>query len=94
MKYREKLCQANREARAALIGLALTIAVWAILGFGVAQTGIVVFSTPLWVLTGTFGTLAFAIGVSVVMARNVFSDVGLDEVVPVSAHPEEAEDER
>lgn len=55
MTYKEKLQQANREALAAVIGLVATIVVWALLGFGVAQTGIVVFSTPLWIITGCFG---------------------------------------
>lgn len=79
MTYREKLRQANREAIAAVIGLAATIVVWAALGFGVAAMGIVVFSTPLWVITGCVGTFAFAVLVAVVMARFVMTDVGLDD---------------
>lgn len=87
MTYGEKLKQANREALAAVIGLAATIVVWAVLGFGIAATGIVVFSTPLWVITGCLGTFAFAVLVAVVMARFVMTDVGLDD-------DEEAADER
>ena len=64
MTYKEKLKQADREARAALVGLAATIIVWLLFGFGVAQTGVVVFSTPLWVFTGCLGTFACAIVVS------------------------------
>lgn len=79
MKYQEKLRQADREARAAVIGLVATIFVWALLGFGLAGTGIVVFSTPLWVITGCVGTFVFAIVVSVVMAKVVMHDVGLDD---------------
>ena len=84
MTYKEKLKQADREARAALVGLAATIVVWLLLGFGVAQTGIVVFSTPLWVFTGCLGTFACAIVVSVVMAKRVFKDVTLEQVEPIS----------
>ena len=80
MTYEEKLRQANREARAAVVGLIVTIAVWAVLGFGVAQTGVVVFSTPLWIITGCLGTLACAIVVAVVMAKVVMKDVGFDDV--------------
>lgn len=79
MTYKEKLQQANREALAAVIGLVATIVVWALLGFGVAQTGIIVFSTPLWVITGCSGTFAFAVVLSIVMAKFVMHDVGLDD---------------
>lgn len=80
MTYRDKLKQADREARAALVGLIITIAVWAILGFGVAQTGLVVLSTPLWIITGCLGTFACAVIISIVMAKFVMKDVGLDDV--------------
>lgn len=79
MTYKEKLQQANGEALAAVIGLVATIVVWALLGFGVAQTGIVVFSTPLWIITGCFGTFVFAVVLSIVMAKFVMHDVGLDD---------------
>ena len=79
MTYKEKLQQANREALAAVIGLAATIVVWALLGFGVAQTGIIVFSTPLWIITGCFGTFVFAVVLSIVMAKFVMHDVGLED---------------
>lgn len=88
MTYKEKLKQANREARAALVGLAATIVVWLLLGFGVAQTGIEILSTPLWVLTGCLGTFACAIVVSLIMAKHVFEDVALDEVEPISGEGE------
>jgi uncharacterized membrane protein YhdT len=83
MTYKEKLAQANREARAAVIGLVLTIIVWIICGFGVSQFDVEVFNTPLWVLTGTFGTWIFAVIVSVVMAKRVFKDVGFDDIEQV-----------
>ena len=79
MTYEEKLKQANREARAAVVGLIVTVVVWALLGFGVAQTGVVVFSTPLWIITGCVGTFLFAVAVSIVMAKVVMKDVGLDD---------------
>lgn len=79
MKYADKLRQANREALAAVIALVATIIVWALLGFGVAQTGIIIFSTPLWIITGCFGTFLFAVVLVVIMARFVMVDVGLDD---------------
>ncbi len=79
MLYAEKLKQANREARAAVVGLIVTIVAWSLLGFGVAQTGIIVFSTPLWVITGCVGSFLFAVAVAIVMAKVVMKDVGLDD---------------
>lgn len=79
MDYKEKLKQTNKEALVAVISLVLVIIVWALSGFGVAATGIVVFSTPLWVVTGCFGTFLFTVLLTVVMARYVMKDVGLDE---------------
>lgn len=83
MEYRDQMKQANREARSAVVGLVLTIVVWALCGFGVAATGIMVGSTPLWVITGLGGTFVFAIGVAVFMSRCVFKDVGLEDVEPL-----------
>ena len=92
MTYREKLQQADKEARAAIIGLVVTIAVWALLGFGIAQTGIVVLSTPLWVITGCIGTFICAVVVAIVMAKVVMKDVGFDEDLVLEG--EEVEDAR
>ena len=91
MEYREKLRQADREAKASVVALVATIVAWAVLGFGVAGTGIVVFSTPLWVFTGVFGTVLFGIAVAVFMARVVFKDVHLDEVEPLEEQPASAD---
>ena len=79
MRYEDKLRQADREARAALVGLVLTALVWALCGFGLAGCDVTVFSTPLWVVAGCGGTFLFAVGVSVWMACFVMKDVGLDE---------------
>ncbi len=77
--YKDKLKQANREARAACIGLCGTIIVWALCGFGVSCFDIEVCSIPLWIITGCGCTFLFAIGVSVWMAYFVMKDVGLDD---------------
>ena len=36
MTYREKLLQADREAKAAVVGLVLTIVVWLVCGIGLS----------------------------------------------------------
>lgn len=79
MRYEDKLRQADREARAALVGLAATIVVWAACGFGLAPSGIYVCATPLWVVAGCGGTFLFTVGVAVWMACHVMKDVGLDD---------------
>ena len=77
--YKDKLKQANREARAACLGLCGTIIVWALCGFGVSCFDIEVCSIPLWIITGCGCTFLFAIGVSIWMAYFVMKDVGLDD---------------
>lgn len=77
--YRDKMLQANREAKAAVVGLVLTIVVWAMLGFGLSGCDAKVVGTPVWVVGGTIGTWVFAIVVSVVLGRFVFEDFDLDE---------------
>lgn len=77
--YREKLQQANREARASLIGLCVVIVIWCACGFGLAQFDLQIFSTPLWVIGGTFGTWIASIVVALVLGKRVFKDCDLDE---------------
>ena len=49
MTYKDKLQQANKEAKSAVVALFLTVLVWIISGFGVAQFNITIFNTPLWI---------------------------------------------
>lgn len=81
LTYRQKMQQANREAKATVAALVVTIAVWIAGGFGLAGTGIEVFHTPLWVIGGTLGTWICAIAVSVFLSRRVFVDFSFDEEV-------------
>jgi len=79
--YAEKMQQANREAKATIVGLVVVVVAWIALGFGLAGTGIEVFHTPLWVITGTVGTWIVAIMVAVFMSKRVITDDDLDEEV-------------
>lgn len=85
MTYREKLKQANKEAKAAVIGLFLTVIVWIISGFGIAPLNITVFNTPLWIITGCFVTWIFAIFVAVFMSKFIFKDIDLDDEDDISS---------
>lgn len=85
MTYREKLLQADREAKAAVVGLVLTIVVWLVCGIGLSGLDVKVFGTPLWIIGGTLGTWAFSIVVAVVLGKRVFVDVDLDDDASSSA---------
>ena len=76
LTYRQKHEQANREALATVVALAITIVVWIACGFGLSTFDITVFHTPLWVIGGTVGTWLCAIVVSVVLSKRFF--VGFD----------------
>lgn len=77
--YAEKMRQANREAKATVVALVLTVLVWIALGFGLAGAGIEIFHTPIWIIGGTVGTWLFAIVVAVFLSKRVIADVELDD---------------
>ena len=79
LSYRQKHEQANREAVATVVGLAVTVVVWIACGFGLSGLDVTVFHTPLWVVGGTVGTWACAIVVAVVLAKRVFANFALDD---------------
>ena len=86
LSYKEKLEQATREAKATVVALVAVVAVWILLGFGLAGSDITLFHTPIWVLGGTVGTWIFTIAVCVFLAKKVFMDFDLGD--------EEADNER
>lgn len=77
-QYKRMLQDANHEARVTVAALGATIAVWIVLGFGLAGSSVELFHTPLWVVAGTVGTWVFAIIVAVVLARRVFADADFE----------------
>ena len=77
--YADKMRQANREAKATVMALVLTVLVWIALGFGLAGAGIEIFHTPIWIIGGTVGTWLFSIAVAAFMSRRVIADVELDD---------------
>ena len=89
LSYKQKHAQANREARATVVALAITIAVWAVCGFGLSGFDVQIFHTPLWVVGGTIGTWACSIIVVVVLAKKIFLNYDLDDE-PLVAEEKEA----
>ena len=79
LSYKQKHEQANKEALATVVALALTVVVWCVCGFGLAGLDVQVFHTPLWVIGGTIGTWICSIVVVVVLAKKVFVDFDLDD---------------
>lgn len=79
LSYREKMKQANKEAKATVVVLILTIVVWFICGIGLSGSDIVIFHTPLWIIGGTVGTWIFAIVACVFLAKRVFVNFNLEE---------------
>jgi len=93
LTYKEKHQQANREAVATVIGLAITIVVWILCGFGLSALDITVFHTPLWVIGGTVGTWICSIVVTVVLAKKFFVGFDLDAEAPALEQAKEADHE-
>ena len=79
MLYRERMRQANREAKVTLFGAAIVVICWLVFGFGLYGIDIVIFSTPLWIIMGCLGTWVVAMIVSIVLATRVIEDCPLDE---------------
>lgn len=79
MKRKEILKQIKKEARATIIVLAVLVAVWCVLGFGVSRLDITFFHTPLWAVTGCLGTWIFSILIVWWLIRKVYRDFELTE---------------
>lgn len=76
---KEKFEQINREARATGVVLLLIVLFWTVAGLGLSHIDIVIYHTPLWILTGCIGTWVFAIAAVVFLVKKVFRDIPFDE---------------
>ncbi len=90
LSYKQKHEQANREAKATVVALAVTILVWCICGFGLAGLDVNVLHTPLWVVGGTIGTWVCSIVVTLVLTKKVFVGFDLDEESPAEKGGDDA----
>lgn len=79
MTTKEKFKQANKEAKATILILVLIIIFWAVSGIGISKFNITVYHTPLWVITGCFGTWIFSIAAVIYLVKKVFKDFNLEE---------------
>ena len=78
MKRSDKFRQANREAKATVVAAAAVIIFWCLAGFGLADSDITFWNTPLWVWGGCVGTWLFAILVTAILTSKVFVNFDLD----------------
>lgn len=83
--YESAMRQANREAKTTVVALAAIVVVWIVGGFGLMNTGIEIFHTPLWVFGGCVMPWIAAVVAAVVLSRRVFRDFDLDEVACADA---------
>ena len=88
LSYKQKHEQANREAIATVVALAIVIVVWAVCGFGLAGLDVTLFHTPLWVVGGTVGTWLCSIVVTVVLAKRFFVGFDLEDGQASSEAPQ------
>lgn len=77
--YAEKMLQANKEAKATVVALILTILVWIAGGFGLSGLDMQIMGTPVWIIGGTVGVWVFALLVTVVLSKCVFKDFDLGQ---------------
>lgn len=79
MKRSEKFRQANKEAKATVWVTIAVIIFWWAAGFGLADSNITFWNTPLWVWGGCVGTWIFAILVTIFLTKKVFMNFDLDD---------------
>ena len=71
--------QINREAKATGVVLLLVIIFWTIAGLGLANCGIVIYHTPLWIIAGCIGTWLFGIAAVLFLVKKVYRDIPFEE---------------
>lgn len=74
---KEKFNVVKREAIYTGIALAALIIFWIIAGFCMSSLDVKIFHLPLWAILGTIGVWIFAIVISFILSRKLFTDVDL-----------------
>ena len=67
----------RREAIYTLIALVTLIFFWLIAGFGTSSFDVKIFHLPLWAILGMIGVWIFAILISFILSRKLFTDIDL-----------------
>ena len=77
LNEKEKFNVVKREAVYTGIALAALIIFWFIAGFGTSSSDVKIFHLPLWAFLGSIGVWIFAIVISFVLSRKLFTDIDL-----------------
>ena len=77
LNEKEKFNVVKREAVYTGIALAALIIFWLIAGFGTSSSDVKIFHLPLWAFLGSIGVWIFAIVISFVLSRKLFTDIDL-----------------
>ena len=73
----QKFDVVKREAFLTGLALAALIIFWIVAGFGTASLDTKIFHLPLWAILGTVGVWIFAILISFVLSKKLFTDMDL-----------------
>lgn len=74
----EKFSLVRREAIFTGIALVGLIIFWLFAGFGMANIGGKIFHLPIWAFLGSFGVWIFAIFISFILSKKLFTDMDLE----------------
>lgn len=77
MNDAQKFNVVKREAIYTGLALAALIIFWLIAGFGTSSLDVKIFHLPLWAILGTIGVWIFAIVISFILSRKLFTDMDL-----------------
>lgn len=67
----------KREAIYTGLSLLALIFFWLIAGFGTSSLDVKIFHLPLWAILGTIGVWIFAIAISFILSKKLFTDMDL-----------------
>ena len=77
LNEKEKFNVVKRETVYTGLALAALIIFWLIAGFGTSSSDVKIFHLPLWAFLGSIGVWIFAIVISFVLSRKLFTDIDL-----------------
>lgn len=77
LNEKEKFNVVKREAFITGLALAALIIFWLIAGFGTSSIDVKIFHLPLWAILGTIGVWIFAIVISFILSKKLFTNFDL-----------------
>lgn len=84
--YKDKMNEANREARISLAGLVIIVLAWLVGGFGLASLDISIAGLPIWVIGGTLLPWIVSVVLAVLFASKIFRNFDLNSEEEEGTH--------